>query len=56
VVGDHHWTHENEKGPPGGGPFTSCADDRCGYQVSLPVPLECSLQDDLKPDGKLEVL
>jgi hypothetical protein len=27
-----------------------------GYQVSLPVPLECSPQEDLKPAGKLEVL
>src|SRR5689334_5478070 len=43
------------EGPPGGGP--SCVWlSRARYQVSLPVPLECSEQEDLKPEGKPEVL
>jgi hypothetical protein len=49
-------TRTNAKGPPGGGPFSSCSDDLSGYQVSVPVLLVCSPQDDLKPAGKLDVL
>jgi hypothetical protein len=44
------------EGPPGGGPFTSCADGRFGYQASAPVLPECSLHDELKPVGKPDVL
>jgi hypothetical protein len=43
----------DEEGPPGGGPSRFIPPPPRRYQSSVPVPLECWPQDDLKPVGKL---
>ena len=46
---------EMEKAVRSGGLVSLAVDAEDLYQLSFPVPLECSLQDDLKPEGKPDV-